>query len=143
MANTVHKTIRLDTALTGQLPTAEYAVSLEGLAQVNYLPIVTRRSLTGYLHVHRTVGGPGGVPINLRDFHYELLLTRSEYDSLRAIVGLIAYFMPHYRDEADPTATRQVVVIRSMSDASALDPNLTWWRVTVNLQDAEGNTVDV
>ena len=62
MANTVHETIRLDTALTGQLPTAEYAVSLEGLAQVNYLPIVTRRSLTGSLHVHRTVGGPGGVP---------------------------------------------------------------------------------
>lgn len=143
MANTVHETIRLDTALIGNLPVSEYPVSLEGLAQINYLPIVTRRSLTGLLHIHRTVGGPGAVPINLRDFHYELLLTQSEYDHLRAIVGLIMYFMPHLRDEADPTTTRAVVVLRSMSDASPIDPNLAWWKVTVNLQDAEGNTVDV
>ena len=144
MANTLYDTIRLDSNLAGQLPVNEYSVSQLGFSQINYLPIVTRRGLTGHLHIHRTVGGPGNVPINLRDFHYELILTRAEYDALRVVVGTIAYFMPHFRDEGDPTSTRKVVVIQSMSEASVFNPDLAdWWHAIVNLVDAENNTVDV
>lgn len=140
MANSVHDSIRLDTALTGQLPTTEYSVALEGLSDMNYAPVVTRRGLTGFLHVHRTTSG--GDPLALRDYHYELILTQAEYLTIREEIGKIMYFMPHIRDEADPTATRKVVVLETMSESRPFDPQLGYWHVIINLKDATGNTVD-
>jgi len=140
MALDVKDTIRLDTALSGQLPTDEYEVWIAGLADINYVPIVTRRTITGYLVVHRTMDS--GDPLLLKDYHYQLVLTRAEYYQLVANIGKIMYFMPHYRDEADALTYRKVVVLQSISEAKPYDPMLDYWSATINVIDAAGNTVD-
>lgn len=142
MVASVHDNIRLDTALTGILPTLTWEVNAEGYRDQNYVPIVTRRALTGKLHIHRVMDS--GTPINpylLKDFNYELILTRAEYIALQALIGKILYFMPHYRDEAD-TDYRSVVVLVSVSEAMPYDPYLTYYRIAIHLQDADGATVD-
>lgn len=142
MAASVHDNIRLDTALAGILPTLTWEVNVEGYRDQNYVPIVTRRSLTGKLHIHRVMdSGTPTIPYLLKDYNYELILTRDEYITLHALVGKILYFMPHYRDEAD-VAYRSVVVMVSVSEAMPYDPMLTYWRIAVHLQSADSATVD-
>jgi len=142
VAASLYDNIRLDTALAGILPVQTWEVNAEGYRDQNYVPIVTRRSITGQLHVHRTMDPDAPTaPYQLTDRNYELILTRAEYEAVRLLVGKILYFMPHVRDEAD-VAYRSVVVLVSVSEAMPFDPMLTYWRCAVHLQSADNNVVD-
>ena len=136
----VKDTIRLDTALAGDMPVKQYDVWIQGLADINYVPIVSRRTITGFLAVHRTMSA--GVPLLLKDYHYQVVLTQEDYYQLLADVGKIMYFMEHYRDEATPLTYRKVVAFQSMSDAKPYNPELTYWTTLLSLVDATGNQVD-
>ena len=141
MAATVHDTIRLDSALTGILPTAEYYVRQDGWRDQNTAQITVDYSVTGQAHVHRARDG-GGTIVQHRDHIYVMLLTRAQYLTLRGLVGKILYFMPHLRDEAD-VAYREVVVLNEMQDEILLEPNqMTYFLTTIILKAAAGCTVD-
>jgi hypothetical protein len=131
--------MRLDTALTGQLPTQTWSVKFDGLHDVNYAAAVGERSLTGQLHVHRTLSA--GTVIQFRDYEYTLILTLAEYQALIALVGKVCYFMPHYRDDADVATYREVVLFQTMSEEKLLDPCMTYFTATIHLVDADGCTV--
>jgi len=140
MAEQMYETIRLDNNLTGNLPTAEYHVQLSGMEDRNAAAAAHERSLTGELHVHRTMDA--GEPVKFRDYMYRLVLTNAEYETLRDMVGKVVYFMPHRRDEVAYSAYRKVVLIAGFQKESPLDPMEIWWTMTIMLVDATGKTAD-
>jgi len=139
VAASVQETIRLDTALTGQLPTQTWKVEFSGLHDMNWAAAAGERSLTGQLHVHRTLSGAS--VMQFRDYEYTLILTDTEYRALILLVGKVCYFMPHYRDEADPTSWREVVLFQAMSGENLLDPMMNYFTATIQLTDADGCSV--
>lgn len=139
MAATVHDTIRLDTDLTGQLPTNEYGVLHEGLEHLREPLMQTERSLTGHMHIHRVLDGSD--PMVVQGERLKLLLEPTEFDTLIADLGKVVYYMPHRRDESDPTTYRRVMLFRQIESIENVDPNITWYRATIILEDATGNSV--
>lgn len=138
MAASAHTTIRLDTDLTGILPTNTYGVVYDGLEQIYQPAITIERSLTGKAHVHRVLDS--GTPVVFDGHQYRLLLTLAEKEQLAADIGKVCYFMPHYRDEAD-VDYRVVVTFRAMRDVKNIDPMLRWWYATIELEQTDGVTV--
>jgi hypothetical protein len=140
MAATVQGTIRLDSDLTGQLPTNTYRVLASGLDRKPKVALSTERSLNGTLHVHRIMDG--SVPLQHDDRIYTLLLGQSEVSQLLADLGKTMYFMPHIRDEAVPLTYRKVVVFKAILELRNLedDPMLTYFRCTIELEEYEGGT---
>jgi len=134
VAASMHDDILLDTDLTGNLPTNDYAVMAEGLEDV-YAPVVaTDRSLTGKLHVHRLLSA--GNPEVFRDYHYILILTRAELIQLVGDLGKTLYFMPHYRDEGAGFASyRYKVLFESLTNVRNIDPMTDHWQATIYLRD--------
>jgi hypothetical protein len=139
MVATMHDTMRMDTALTGILPTLEWRVTHEAYGDSRYAAVISERSLTGQLMVHRTING--GSVEQFDDHSYQLIMTRAEYLLLLPYVGKIVYFMPHYRDEAD-VSYREVVLFEALSPAHILDPEGTYWIALARFIDATGLTVD-
>jgi len=139
MAASVSATIRLDTALTGQLPTQTWKVDFEGLHDTNWAAVIGERSLTGQLHVHRVLSA--GSVVQFRNYEYTLICTDTEYRNLIQLVGKVCYFMPHWRDEGDPTTYREIVLLEAMSGDKLLDPMMNYFTATVLLVDADGCTV--
>lgn len=138
MATSVHDTVRLDADLTGILPTNQYRVRTDGLDD-QYGPIImTERSLTGRLLVHRLMDGTD--PEVYQSWQYELILTRAEKDQILLDLGRVLYFMPHVRDEAT-TNERFTVVFKGATDVQNFDPMLDYWKMTIELEEATGNSV--
>lgn len=141
MAAEVHGTIRLDTALSGDLPTSEWDVDYAALKDQDYAAAISERSLTGQLHVHRTLSA--GSVMQFRDYSPRLILTRAELTALRLLVGKICYYMPHNRDEGGAAPNYRVVVFfQDMTEEKPLDPALTYYTAEIHLVDADGCTVD-
>lgn len=131
--------MRMDTALAGILPSSEWKVNVEGFGDSRYAAVVSERSLTGQLMVHRTLSG--GDVIQFDDHSYQLIMTRAEYLSLITYVGKIVYFMPHYRDEAD-IGYRRIVLFEALSPAHILDCVGSWWVAVARFVDGDNLTVD-
>jgi hypothetical protein len=137
MAATVHDTIRLDVELTGDLPVNEYRVTYPSLEEMPTPALVTERSLTGFLQVHRVMTGTA--PLQFDNQRFEILIqTRAILEQLKSDLGRVVYFMPHLRDEADPLPYRSVKLLKSMS-AQNIDPMLDWFRAAIELEDATSN----
>ena len=141
MALQVHDTIRLDTTLSSNMPVAEYKVDFSGWSDINRAAVVTERALDGQLHVHRTTTAGGDV-FRTRDYRYQLILTHAEYLTLRAKLGEIMYFMPHYRNESAPLSYRFVVTFEQMLEDGMREPTMLYFKSTIHLTDSDGLTVD-
>jgi hypothetical protein len=139
MAASMHTTMRMDTTLDGILPDSEWKVSVEGFGDSRYAAVVSERSLTGQLMVHRTISA--GDVVQFDDHSYQLIMTRAEYLSLITFVGKIVYFMPHYRDEAD-VSYRRVVLFEALSPARILDAVGDYWVAVARFVDGDNLTVD-
>jgi len=138
MPATVHATIRLDVELTDELPVNEYKVIIGTLEEMPAPALVSERSLTGLLQVHRVMEGT--VPLQFDNQRHELLIqTRAALEQLKGDLGRIVYFMPHLRDEADPVTYRSVKLLKSIS-AQNIDPMLEWFRAAIELEDATSNS---
>jgi len=139
MAISVHLTIRLDVDLDGDgLPVNEYRVIQGGLARNPMPALVSERSLTGNLQVHRLLTGSDTLVFD--DCAYELLLlSRTERDSLVGDLGEDVYLMRHVRDEADAATYREVMLLKSVK-LTNIDPMLDWWRAQIELETSTGNT---
>jgi len=140
MALYTHNTIRLDTALSGDLPTAEYRVIQDGMEKIYEPAMVKERSLTGKMHIHRVT--TVGVPLVFDNYQYTLWLLDEELDVLKTLLAKVVYFMPHYRDEVtDPTDYRVVMLVSGITDVKPLDPGLDYYLATITLEVATGNQV--
>jgi len=140
MALEMHATIRLDTDLTDDLPDNEYRVSMTPYQDLVEPVLVYESGITGKLMVHRQM--TGSTPDVKEHHRFRLIMTRAEKDLLKADVGKKLYFMPHYRDEADPLPYRDAVLFAAMGEATMYDPQQGWWRADITLVDATGLTVD-
>jgi hypothetical protein len=139
MAATVHATIRLDVDLTNGLPVNEYKVIMGTLQEEPTPALVSERSLTGLLQVHRVMQGTE--PLWFDNQRHELLLQgRSELNQLLNDLGRVVYFMPHLRDEADPESYTSVKLLKSVTGVKNLDPMLEWLTAAIELEDATSNT---
>ena len=140
MAATVHDKILLSDTLDGSsLPDKEYRVLSDGLEE-KYEPIMsTERSLTGKMHIHRLT--TGGNPTLIPAYRYTLILTLAEKDQIAADLGKTVYFMQHYRDDADTATYRKVMIFRSISEVENFNPMIEWWRATIDLEEATGQSV--
>lgn len=136
MAATMYANIRLDVDLTGDLPTNTYEVILEGYEDVFTPVVVTERGLTGQLQVHRLMDGND--PLVHESHRYTLILSRAEKDQVKADMGKVCYFMPHYRDEADVATYRKTVLLMPVTPTAMFDPMQDWWHWAVQLEDASG-----
>jgi hypothetical protein len=131
-----------DTILLG---TDAMASNLDGFSVItpdNYeeapMPAMSiERSLTGQMHIHRVQSG--GSTLAFGNWRPTIIATHAEKRALAALVGETLYFWPNYRDETDPDTYRHVVVMKSVS-SKEIDPMLGWWRVTLDLESADGNT---
>lgn len=139
MVATVHDTIRMDTALTGQLPTSEWKVEFTSMEEHNYVPIFTERALDGTLQVYRLMDGLN--PVQYLDHPYKLVLTLAQYESLKLLQGRTCYFMGHYRDEAVPATYRTEVLFKAMQEEKPLNPMMEYFVVDVYLEDNAGAAV--
>lgn len=138
MAASLYNNIRLDTDLTGDLPTNTYPVLVDS-EYIHEPLIAVQRSLTGRLHVHRIMDGssPQEVPM----YRYNMILTRAQKDQLVADLGKNVYFMPNYRDEADTSTYRSVMVFRGMTGIKPVGPCEDYFRLTIHLEESTGNSV--
>ena len=141
MAASVYGNIRLDTALTGSLPTSTYKVNFEAFKDLRYAGVTTERGLDGQLQLHRTTDGSGDILL-FHDAQYGLILTQAEYLALYPELGKVMYFMPHLRDEAAPLDYRYVVTFERMVEIGIYDPAMEYFKATVYLKDSDGLTVD-
>jgi hypothetical protein len=139
MAATVHETIRLDTDLTGDLPTNQYDVRQGGLEEIYEPATLTERGLTGDLHVHRVMSG--GAPLVFDNYQYTLLLTRAQKDALALDLGKNVYLMPHVRDEGDALNYRSIMHFKSMAEVKEINPMLDYFTATIMLEEATGGSV--
>lgn len=140
MAAHTHDTIRIDTSLDGSgLPVTEYRVIQDGMEKVYEPALVTERSITGKMHIHRVTSS--GVPLVFDNYRYTLWLLDEELDTLRALLARVVYFMPHYRDEADAASYRTVMLLSSITDAKPLNPGLDYYLATIMLEVATGQSV--
>lgn len=138
MAATIHDTIRLDVELTDNLPDNEYKVTYPSLEEMPTPALVTERSLTGLLQVHRVM--QGSVPLQFDNQRFVILIHgRDEFDQLKGDLGRVVYFMPHLRDEADPLPYRSVKLLKSISNQN-IDPMMDWFSAAIELEDASSNT---
>jgi len=140
MALEMYATIRLDTDLTDDLPDNEYRVSMTPYQDIIEPLLSYEWGITGKLLVHRKM--TGSTPDAKEHHRYRMIMTRAEKDLLKADVGKKVYFMPHYRDEADPTSYREVVLFAAMGEATMFDPQQEWWHADITLIDATGLAVD-
>ena len=138
MAASTHNTILLDADLDGILPINGYRVLQDGLEKVYEPAMVTERSLTGALHIHRVM--ESGSPLVFSGYQYTLFLTMAEKDQIALDLGRVVYFMPHWRDEGD-AGYRSVMLFKSMMNVKNIDPMLQYWIATIQLESAEGNEV--
>jgi hypothetical protein len=139
MAASVQDTILMSDTLDGDLPDKGYKVLHDGLEE-KYEPImVTERALTGKMHIHRLTDA--GSPMLIDGYRYTLILTLAEKIQLASDVGKTVYFMQHYRDDADPGTYRKVMLFRSITEVENFDPMLEYWRATIELEEATGQTV--
>lgn len=137
MALVLHDRIRLDVELTSDLPVNQYRVIYPSLEESPTPAMVTERSLTGLLQVHRIMDGT--VPRKFDNQRFEVLFKgRAEVQQLVADLGRVVYFMPHLRDEADPLTYRSVKLLKSVS-VQNIDPMMEWFRAAVELEDATSN----
>lgn len=141
MAASVYPNIRLDTALTGALPTSTWAIAYQSRRDINYALSSSERGLDGDLMVHRIVDGSGNV-MQYIDRDYQFSLTRAEYESLMALVGKVCYFMPHIRDESAPLSYRTTVLVKQSGDERPWDPMMEYFSARLYLEAAENGTVD-
>lgn len=141
MALEMHDDILLDTDVDGSgLPVNGYDIHYGDQADVPYAAVSSERSLTGDLQVHRTTSA--GSVMTFLDRDYQVVATRAEMELLKADLGKICYFMPHYRDDADTATYRVVVLFERMTPAIPFDPMNDYWHSTVHLTDASALTVD-
>jgi hypothetical protein len=139
MAATVHSTIRLDADLDGNgLPINEYGVIVQTLEEMPTPALISERSLTGLLQVHRIMEGT--TPLQFDNQRHELLIqTRAKLEVLKADLGRLVYFMPHLRDEAVAATYRSVKLLKSVAPRH-IDPMLEWFAAAIELEDATSNT---
>lgn len=141
MAATVHTTIRLDTALDGDLPDSEWKVSVGGLEERYQPAMMVERSLTGAMMIHRL--RENDLPKSFSGMRYTMFLTSAaEKEALSDLLGYVVYFMPHYRDEADVATYRSVMLFKSMTEVEPYDPMLGWWKAVIELEEATNNEVE-
>lgn len=134
MAATTHDSILLDTDLDGSgLPINEYGVMADGLVDIHAPAVVSERSITGKLHVHRLMDG--STPELFKDYNYILILTRTELANLIADAGRTVYFMPNYRDDTDTATYRSKVLFESLTNVRNIDPFLDYYQATIYLRD--------
>lgn len=140
MAASVHTTVLLSPTLDGSdLPDQGYKVLYDGLEE-RYEPIMsTDRSLTGKMHIHRL--STAGDPTVITGYRYTLILTLAEKIQIAEDLGKTVYFMQHYRDDADTTTYRKIMLFRSMGEVENFDPMIEWWRATIELEEATGQSV--
>ncbi len=141
MATSTYANIRLDTTLTGNLPTNTYKVLWEGDLRLYEPAIHTERSLTGKLHIHKLLDGGDLKVFDGR--RYKVLLTgQSEVSQLAADLGKTVYFMPNYREEGAGYADyRSIMLFKSMKDVTAVDPSETYFSCSIELEESTGNSV--
>jgi len=140
MAVATYGNIRLDTGLTGNLPTSTWKVSVGGLQQRLEPAIYIERSLTGNMQIHRVQ--ESGAPMVFDGMRYAVFLTETEKNSLATYLGKTVYFMPHVRDEDAGWADyRSIMLFKSMAEVEPYDPMLEWWKAVIELESADGRTV--
>ena len=141
MAASTYETVRLDTVLTGQLPTSTWKVSFAGRRDINFALMTSETSLSGDVMVHRVVDG-GGAVFQFIDRSYKLLLTQAEYLAFTQLIGKVCYFMPHIRDEAAPLGYRETVLVERLSEELPLNPPMEYFTTVVYLRNAGNSEVD-
>jgi len=133
----MYSTIRLDVELTDGLPINEYKVIYGSLNEEPTPALITERSLTGFLQVHRVI--QSGNPLWFDNQRMELLIQgRAELQQLNADLGRVLYFMPHLRDEAAPEDYLSVKVLKSIQQQN-IDPMAGWFKAAIELEDATSN----
>ena len=139
MAASTYATIRLDTDLTGDLPTNEYTVLVENYQELHVPAVESERSSTGKLHTHRVLDGSD--PLVFHDHHMRLYLTKSELTTLVGDLGKTCYYMPHYRDEGAGYASyRSIVLFEKLERIEPIDPFLNYLTADIYLRDdSEGS----
>lgn len=140
MAPQLYATVRLDTDLDGSgLPINEYKAIFEGAEDTHDPAVTYDRSLTGHMHVHRLESG--SETKKFEGYRYTIWVTgQSERAQLLADLGRVVYFMPNYRDESAAASYRQVMLFESASSDNRVDPMETYFRLTIMLTEATGNT---
>ena len=137
MAVLVHDSIRLDVDLADGMPVNEYGV-IQGTLEMTPAPaLISERSLTGFLQVHRVVQGT--TPLVFDNQRHQLLIKgQAELDQLKADLNRTVYFMPHRRDEDAPEGYLTVKLFKALT-IEPIDPMLEWFRAAIDLEDATSN----
>ena len=119
-------------------PTATYPVVAEGgLDWTPLVSVVTERSLTGKLHIHRLVDGSDN-PVSFRSDRLRLIATLAQMLTLRGMSGKTVRYVPNYHDPDDlATYTHECVLVIPEGSISNIDPMCTYWFINVQLVDDE------
>ena len=117
-------------------PDAEYSVTKR---RPMYKGIVKfDRTLTGRLRVHALVDDTGD-PIVFNSFQLQLLVSDTELETLRELIGETVYFVDnvHPDDGEDHTNYVRRVLLAQMGDIENYDPMLQHYRISIYLEDAD------
>jgi len=134
MALEIQDHIYLDTS---NPPTATYPVAAEGLDWTPLVSVVTERSLTGKLHIHRLVDGSDD-PVSFRSDRLRLIATLAQMLVLRGMSGKTVYYVPNYHDPDNlANYTHESVLIIPEGSIANIDPMCTYWFMNVRLVDDE------
>jgi hypothetical protein len=133
MAAAMQDHIHLD---TDNPPTATYPALHETLDGTPMVAMVTERSLTGKLQVHRLLDGAD--PVQFVNDRMRLRLSLAEMLVVKGLAGKDVYYIPHYHDEAAPAAyVVQAVLVLRPGAITNLDPSAAHWFATVEILDNE------
>ena len=132
MAYGIQDTCYLDTV---DPPVATYNVLHGSWDHTPVVPVVSERSVTGKLHIHRVVDG-GGDPYLFEQDTCTIRVSLTEMLTLRALSGNAVYYIPNYHDPDDlPSSVITGYLIIKDGGIVNIDPCGTYWNVSFEILD--------
>ena len=114
-------------------PTDTYGVFREGFQVQPYAFAATDYALEATVHVHRVA--PGGV-VELRDdFSHVLIVSYTEYLTLRGMIGKTVYFVDSYHDDGSLATYTDTKLFKAISKVTPFTPDLSGMYVQIALED--------
>ena len=132
MAYGIQDTCYLDTV---DPPVATYHVLHGSWDHTPVVPLVSERSVTGMLHVHRVVDGSGD-PYQFEEDKCTVRVSLTEMLTLRGLIGHRVYFIPNYHDDVNITDNMVTGYLSIDSGGIVnIDPSGVYWNVTFRILD--------